>query len=289
MAQAHLHPLSLRPCSYVHLQGCHPLLPLLAPPSPHSLPSFLPSPSPQDEDRQYLTELERWANIGPIVDFLVVDLERHGQGSLVTCSGAGKDGSLRTCATASASTSRRDELPIKGLWSVRSRAGLPGARLHPETRILAREEEELGEAELEGFDADRATVCCVSLPNGTDVCRVTTRGVRLIRGPDMVLADEWTPAGGAVSMAAAEKGMVLLATGGSTLHLLGAGADGKWRVLTSATMEHEVACLTICSAHQPDAPARYRPTTRPRRWSSRRLPRAACGRTSQSASSHCPI
>ena len=37
----------------------------------------------------------RWANIGPIVDFVVVDLERHGQGSLVTCSGGGKDGSLR--------------------------------------------------------------------------------------------------------------------------------------------------------------------------------------------------
>ena len=230
------------------------------PPSPLTLsPPSRPLLAPQDEDGQYLTELERWANIGPIVDFLVVDLERHGQGSLVTCSGAGKDGSLRIVRNGiGINEQARIELPgIKGLWSVRS-----GEQVYlvlafiSETRILAREGEELGEAELEGFDADRATVCCVSLPNGTDVCQVTTRGVRLIRGPDMVLADEWTPPnGGAVSMAAAEKGMVLLATGGSTLHLLEAGADGKWRVLTSATMEHEVACLTICSAHQPDGAA----------------------------------
>ena len=32
---------------------------------------------------------------GPIVDFCVVDLERQGQGQVVTCSGAYKDGSLR--------------------------------------------------------------------------------------------------------------------------------------------------------------------------------------------------
>lgn len=34
-------------------------------------------------------------NLGPIVDFCVVDLERQGQGQVVTCSGAYKDGSLR--------------------------------------------------------------------------------------------------------------------------------------------------------------------------------------------------
>jgi DNA damage-binding protein 1 len=34
-------------------------------------------------------------NLGPIVDLCVVDLERQGQGQVVTCSGAFKDGSLR--------------------------------------------------------------------------------------------------------------------------------------------------------------------------------------------------
>lgn len=43
----------------------------------------------------YVEVLERYVNLGPIVDFCVVDLEKQGQGQLVTCSGAYKDGSLR--------------------------------------------------------------------------------------------------------------------------------------------------------------------------------------------------
>ena len=39
--------------------------------------------------------MESYVNLGPIVDFSVVDLERQGQGQVVTCSGAYKDGSLR--------------------------------------------------------------------------------------------------------------------------------------------------------------------------------------------------
>ena len=39
--------------------------------------------------------LETFPNLGPIVDFSVVDLDRHGQGQVVTCSGVQRDGSLR--------------------------------------------------------------------------------------------------------------------------------------------------------------------------------------------------
>ena len=69
----------------------------------------------------------------------------------------------------------------------------------------------------------------------------------------MGLADEWIPpGGGTISMACVEKGQVLLATGGAQLHLLESSeADGgSWRVVSSATMEHEVACVAICSAHE---------------------------------------
>ena len=41
----------------------------------------------------YVQILEEFTNLGPIVDFSFVDLERHGQGQVVTCSGAFKDGS----------------------------------------------------------------------------------------------------------------------------------------------------------------------------------------------------
>lgn len=48
-----------------------------------------------DPKGSYVEILERYVNLGPIVDFCVVDLERQGQGQVVTCSGAYKDGSLR--------------------------------------------------------------------------------------------------------------------------------------------------------------------------------------------------
>lgn len=48
-----------------------------------------------DAKGSYVEALERYVNLGPIVDFCVVDLERQGQGQVVTCSGAFKDGSLR--------------------------------------------------------------------------------------------------------------------------------------------------------------------------------------------------
>ena len=48
-----------------------------------------------DAKGSYVEVMERYVNLGPIVDFCVVDLERQGQGQVVTCSGAFKDGSLR--------------------------------------------------------------------------------------------------------------------------------------------------------------------------------------------------
>jgi DNA damage-binding protein 1 len=55
---------------------------------------LLTEPNPEYGD-QYLEIIQNFTNIGPIVDFTVVDLDRQGQGQIVTCSGAYKDGSLR--------------------------------------------------------------------------------------------------------------------------------------------------------------------------------------------------
>lgn len=40
-----------------------------------------------DENGYYVTVMETFTNLAPIVDMVVVDLERQGQGQLVTCSG----------------------------------------------------------------------------------------------------------------------------------------------------------------------------------------------------------
>ena len=49
----------------------------------------------QDAAGSYVTIVDTFTNLGPILDMVVVDLERQGQGQLVTCSGGFKEGSLR--------------------------------------------------------------------------------------------------------------------------------------------------------------------------------------------------
>ena len=39
--------------------------------------------------------MDIWTNLGAIIDLAVVDLERQGQGQVVTCSGVAQDSSLR--------------------------------------------------------------------------------------------------------------------------------------------------------------------------------------------------
>lgn len=41
----------------------------------------------QDENGSYVQVMETFTNLAPIVDMVVVDLDKQGQGQLVTCSG----------------------------------------------------------------------------------------------------------------------------------------------------------------------------------------------------------
>jgi DNA damage-binding protein 1 len=50
---------------------------------------------PEPADDSSLEVLEAFTNLGPIVDMCMVDVDAHGRGQIVTCSGFGKDGSLR--------------------------------------------------------------------------------------------------------------------------------------------------------------------------------------------------
>lgn len=51
--------------------------------------------NPPNEDGNHVEILENYTNLGPITDMCIVDLERQGQGQVVTCSGAFDNGTLR--------------------------------------------------------------------------------------------------------------------------------------------------------------------------------------------------
>ena len=95
-------------------------------------------------------------NIGPIRDMCLVDNDRQGgQRQLVTCSGAYKDGSLRVIRSGIGLQEQASlEVPgIKALWSLRTHEDAEFDKylvqsFVGETRILAIENEEMGEVSI---------------------------------------------------------------------------------------------------------------------------------------------
>ena len=122
----------------------------------------------QDAAGSYLTIVDTFTNLGPILDMVVVDLERQGQGQLVTCSGGFKEGSLRIIRNGIGIHELASiDLPgIKGMWPLRmgSEAGCGGGldntlvlSFVEQTRILTLSGEEVEETEIEGFVSEQQT------------------------------------------------------------------------------------------------------------------------------------
>ncbi|KAM0950707.1 putative transcription factor WD40-like family [Dioscorea sansibarensis] len=205
-----------------------------------------------DAKGSYVEVCERYVNLGPIVDFCVVDLERQGQGQVVTCSGAYKDGSLRIVRNGIGINEQASvELQgIKGLWSLRCSTSdvydtFLVVSFINETRVLAMNmEDELEETEIEGFYAQAQTLFCQNAIND-QLVQVTSGSVRLVSSTSRELLDEWhAPSAFSVNVATANASQVLLATGGGHLVYLEIGV-GKLREVKHLQLEYEISCLDI--------------------------------------------
>ncbi|XP_010445239.1 PREDICTED: DNA damage-binding protein 1b-like [Camelina sativa] len=205
-----------------------------------------------DAKGSYVEILEKYVNLGPIVDFCVVDLERQGQGQVVTCSGAYKDGSLRIVRNGIGINEQASvELQgIKGMWSLKSSIDeafdtFLVVSFISETRILAMNiEDELEETEIEGFSSQVQTLFCHDAVYN-QLVQVTSNSVRLVSSTTRELRNKWdAPAGFAVNVATANASQVLLATGGGHLVYLEIG-DGTLTEVKHVLLEYEVSCLDI--------------------------------------------
>ncbi|XVE48502.1 hypothetical protein DITRI_Ditri01bG0006900 [Diplodiscus trichospermus] len=205
-----------------------------------------------DAKGSYVEVLERYVNLGPIVDFCVVDLERQGQGQVVTCSGAYKDGSLRIVRNGIGINEQASvELQgIKGMWSLRSSTDDPFdtflvVSFISETRILAMNlEDELEETEIEGFNSQVQTLFCHDAVYN-QIVQVTSSSVRLVSSISRELRNEWNaPSGYSVNVATANATQVLVATGGGHLVYLEIG-DGTLTEVKHVQLEYEISCLDV--------------------------------------------
>uniref|UniRef100_A0A4W4DTS4 DNA damage-binding protein 1 n=1 Tax=Electrophorus electricus TaxID=8005 RepID=A0A4W4DTS4_ELEEL len=199
-----------------------------------------------NEQGSYVAVMETFTNLGPIVDMCVVDLERQGQGQLVTCSGAFKEGSLRIIRNGIGIHEHASiDLPgIKGLWPLRSEAGRENDDMLVlsfvgQTRVLMLSGEEVEETELPGFVDNQQTFFCGNVAH-QQLIQITSGSVRLVTQDNKTLVSEWKePQGRNISVAACNSTQVVLAVGRVLYYLYMQGE------LCKLEMEHEVACLDI--------------------------------------------
>ncbi|KAK1277911.1 DNA damage-binding protein 1 [Acorus gramineus] len=205
-----------------------------------------------DANGSHVRVLQSYVNLGPIVDFCVVNLEKQGQSQIVTCSGAFNDGSLRIVRNGIGINEQASvELQgIKALWSLRSSTDdiydtfLVVCFIN-ETRILAMNtDDELEEIEIEGFDSQVHTLFCQDSVHN-QLIQVTASAVRLVSSLSRQLLQQWVaPPGYSINVATANETQILLATGGSKLVYMEIG-DGKLIEIIHITLEYEISCLDI--------------------------------------------
>ena len=144
--------------------------------------------SDADSDGSYVTVVDSFTNLGPIVDMAVVDLERQDQGQLVTCSGAFKDGSLRIIRNGIGIHELASiDLPgIKGMWPLRASTEAGKAfddtlvlSFVEQTRVLTLNGEEVEETEIAGFISNKQTFYTGNV-EFDQIVQVTPASVRLV-------------------------------------------------------------------------------------------------------------
>eukprot|EP00026_Physarum_polycephalum_P001286 Phypoly_transcript_01287.p1 GENE.Phypoly_transcript_01287~~Phypoly_transcript_01287.p1 ORF type:complete len:1113 (+),score=155.47 Phypoly_transcript_01287:258-3341(+) len=207
--------------------------------------------SEKDENNSFITPLENYTNLGPIVDFVVVDLDRQGQGQVVTCSGAYKDGSLRIIRNGIGINAEASiDLPgIKGIWSLKPSSSAQYDKylivsFVGATRVLAMTGEELEETEIPGFNLESQTLYCGNVAND-QLLQVTSQGINLVHATTLQLSGQWVPpAPHSINVAACNSGQVIVSYGGNTLVYLEIQGQ-TLKELGQATMENDISCLDI--------------------------------------------
>lgn len=202
-----------------------------------------------DENGSYCVVMETFTNLAPIVDMAIVDLERQGQGQMVTCSGAFKEGSLRIIRNGIGIQEHASiDLPgIKGMWALKVGGGNFDNTLVlsfvGQTRILMLNGEEVEETDIPGFVADEQTFHTGNVSNDLFI-QITPSSARLISSESKSVVSEWEPTNKrTISVVACNGRQVLCATGNDLFYM--EIVNDKIIPKGFSTLQHEVACLDI--------------------------------------------
>lgn len=205
---------------------------------------------------EFLELVESYTSLAPIIDFTVMDLERQGEGQVVTCSGFAKEGSLRVIRNGIGIEEQAVvDLPgVKGVWNLREKftSRFDKYLVHSfssETRIFSIEDENMDETEIPGFDANTATLHASNVVND-HMIQVTRAKVKLVNCATLKCVDTWEvpDADVRITMASSSAEQVLVALAGGKLCYLEIHPTSEAtfiRECKQVTMPHEISSVSI--------------------------------------------
>ncbi|KAI8583811.1 hypothetical protein K450DRAFT_220087 [Umbelopsis ramanniana AG] len=207
----------------------------------------------KNDEGDYVTILDEMTNLGPITDFALVDIEKQGQAQVITCSGAGSDGSLRIIRNG-VGVHIQASLEIVGVKNVLSLRPAYNSNIEDklvisfieQTRVLRQIEDELHEIEhYSGFCLTRTTLATTNTVDN-HVVQITDQSVRLFEISDNGnLLDELSAEENArITIATTNARRCAFSTGEGTLNLLEYKA-GKLERSGSTKLANEIACIHI--------------------------------------------
>ncbi|XP_071054441.1 DNA damage-binding protein 1 [Onthophagus taurus] len=203
-----------------------------------------------DEHGSYVTPMESFTNLAPILDMCVVDLERQGQGQLVTCSGCFKEGSLRIIRNGIGIQEHATiDLPgIKGMWALNIASGnnLDNTLVLAfvgQTRVLSLNGEDVEETDILGFVSDKQTFYCGNVIHD-QIVQVTPVSVRLVSAQTKNLLSEWKPPNDKnISVVACNAEQIVMSTGSKLFYI--EIQENELILKGETTLDVEIACLDI--------------------------------------------
>ncbi|CAF1046921.1 unnamed protein product [Rotaria sordida] len=201
---------------------------------------------PEPENGSHLEILESYTNLGPIVDMCVVDLERQGR-QLITCSGNGKDSSLRFIRTGigiheHASIDLRN---IKGIWALKIDNHYDNhlvVAFFDQTRLFHLQNDEIEEVELAGFDFQHQTLFCANVISD-QYLQITTHSIRLIGNNGKDLLVEWMNDQNEITVGSSNTTQCVCASGNQLFYFeIGRASLTE---INKCKLPYNIACLDV--------------------------------------------
>ncbi|KAI7870661.1 mono-functional DNA-alkylating methyl methanesulfonate N-term-domain-containing protein [Spinellus fusiger] len=200
-----------------------------------------------------LEVIEEFPNLGPISDFCVADLDKQGQYQLITCSGVGKDSSLRIIRNGVGMNELAaiEVSGVKGIWALRplfedKHDNMLVISFFNQTRLLQLCDSTMIPVETYAGLALNQRTLITAVIAGDYIIQVTDHSVRLMESKaDGCLLDEWIPQNNVqITVASVNPTQCVVSTGFGHLTAF-VVQDQRLQEIGNTKVAHEISCIDI--------------------------------------------